>query len=165
HLQRLNPVEPDSLSKQFINKGIESARAGKYREAITSFTAAMSNQIWPTPPVILFNLGLAESKIPGCELRAVAWLSAYLAMAVFPDNDASVKDLIHRLLDKSKEQLSHMCSNVREAALSSTSNQKVSYLYQTVLMFCNAADISGAIQTMELIEDKDDKDFSRHSIV
>ncbi len=59
-------LAPDA--QQAISKGIIAARQQDYLLAIRYFQDA--RKIAPDAPEIYYDLGLAESKIPGCELGA-----------------------------------------------------------------------------------------------
>jgi len=64
-------------AQEAINKGIIAAKNQDYLLSIQYFQAA--RKIAPDAPEIYYDLGLAESKLPGRQLRAVAWFGAYLA--------------------------------------------------------------------------------------
>lgn len=51
----------------------------------------------PDAPEIFYNLGLAESKLPGRELRAEVWFSAYLMAEPNAPNAAAVRQAIAEL--------------------------------------------------------------------
>ncbi|NNM86771.1 MAG: hypothetical protein HKL96_13565 [Phycisphaerales bacterium] len=59
-----------------ISKGKIAAQANDYRLAARYFMQARSAA--PGAPVIDYYLGLAESKLPGRELRAICWFGLYL---------------------------------------------------------------------------------------
>ena len=63
-----------------------------------------------------YNLGLAESKISGRELRAIAWFVTYLSIATNAPNKAAVKDFISSLQIKSEGNISRFLGSVLEAA-------------------------------------------------
>lgn len=87
-------------AREAINKGITAAKVSDYLLAIRYFEEA--RKIAPQSPEIFYNLGLAESKIPGRELRAISWLGAYLSANANAPNAAAVKDLITELNKKNK---------------------------------------------------------------
>src|SRR5215471_18436290 len=67
----LNPA-----SQTAMERGIAAARQQDYKLAYRYFLEAQKAD--PDAPQIWFNLGLAASKLPGYELRALAWFQAYL---------------------------------------------------------------------------------------
>src|ERR1700694_2138823 len=70
-----DPFPP--AAQEALNKGIIAAKLPDYLLAIHYFEEA--RKIATKAPVIYLNMGLAESRIPGRELRAIAWFGAYLA--------------------------------------------------------------------------------------
>jgi tetratricopeptide (TPR) repeat protein len=65
-----------------MEKGLAAARSEDFKSAVRHFEEA--RKAAPYAPEPLFNLGLAESKIPGRELVALTWFKAFLAAD--PDN-------------------------------------------------------------------------------
>lgn len=57
-----------------MDKGVIAAKQQDYMLAIRYFQDARKTA--PDAPEVFYNLGLAESKMPGRELRAMAWFSA-----------------------------------------------------------------------------------------
>lgn len=71
HAEELSPT-----AREPYLKGMNAAQQQDWALAIGYFTEAQKAD--PEAPEIWFNLGLAESKLPGYELRAVALFKAYL---------------------------------------------------------------------------------------
>jgi hypothetical protein len=67
-------LPPDA--QEAMKKGIMAAKEQEWEIAIQSFQEARKTA--PIAPELFYNLGLAESKMPGRELRAIAWFGAYL---------------------------------------------------------------------------------------
>lgn len=82
-------------SQKALDAGIASAKAGDFPAAIKMLTDA--RKLAPDAPSIYFNLGLAESKIPGHEARAICALEAYLALSPDAANVAAVRKAIDNL--------------------------------------------------------------------
>lgn len=101
-------------SQEAIKKGILAAKQQDYLLAVRYFQDA--RKIAPDAPEIFFNLGLAESKIPSRELRAIAWFGAYLAATTNTPNAAAVKDQIDALEVKSQSNLSHLIQTALKTA-------------------------------------------------
>ena len=59
-----------------MNRGLAAVQQQHYKSAYRYFLDAQ--KISPDASQVWFNLGLAASKIPGHEFRAIAWLKAYL---------------------------------------------------------------------------------------
>ena len=85
-----------------------------YPLAVHYFEAA--RKAAPEAPVVFLNLGIAESKMPGRELRAIAWFGAYLA--AYPDaaNAAAVREQIAALDVRNQSNVSRLIKTMQEAA-------------------------------------------------
>jgi tetratricopeptide (TPR) repeat protein len=105
------PLPP--AAQQALDKGIIAAKVPDYPLAIRFFEAA--RKIAPEAPVIYLNLGIAESKIPGRELRAIAWFGAYLAASPDAPNAAAVKEQIAVLDVRHQSNLSRLLETVQKA--------------------------------------------------
>ena len=86
------------LLQEAINNGIIATKVPDYLLAVRYFEEA--RKVAPQSPEIFFNLGLAESKIPGRELRAICWFGAYLTAAPDAPNTAAVKEQMKILFIK-----------------------------------------------------------------
>jgi|CXWL01.1.fsa_nt_gi tetratricopeptide (TPR) repeat protein len=106
------PLPP--AAQEALNKGILAAKVPDYLLAIRYFEEA--RKIAPKDAVIYLNLGIAESKIPGRELRAMAWFGAYLA--AYPDapNAEAVKEQIGVLEVRSQSNVSRLINTLEDAA-------------------------------------------------
>jgi len=113
------PLPPDAA--EAIKKGILAAKQQDYLLAIRFFQEARKPQdryqYQPDAPEIYFNLGLAESKIPGRELRAIAWFGAYLAANPNASNAGAVKDLMNALNVKCQSNILHLIQTAQDAAI------------------------------------------------
>lgn len=76
-------------------KGMEAVKQQDWNLAVSNFLVAQEAD--PESPTILFNLGLASEKIPGHELRAIAWFQAYLLVAPSAPDAAAVRNEVARL--------------------------------------------------------------------
>lgn len=109
-------ITPGSLppaAQESLNKGIIAAKLPDYLLAIRFFEEA--RKIAPQDPVIYLNLGLAESKIPGRELRAIAWFGAYLAAYPEASNAAAVKEQIAVLEVKNQSNVSRLIQTLQDS--------------------------------------------------
>jgi tetratricopeptide (TPR) repeat protein len=106
------PLPP--AAQEALNKGIIAAKVSDYLLAIRYFEEA--RKLAPQAPVIYLNMGLAESRIPGRELRAMAWFGAYLA--AYPDapNAAAVKEQIGVLEVRSQSNISRLIATIEDVA-------------------------------------------------
>jgi len=104
-------LPPDAQAA--MKKGILAAQEQEWDIAIQSFQDARKSA--PDAPVLFYNLGLAESKIPGRELRAIAWFGAYLTVSPNAQNAAAVNDAIAGLQIKSEGNIDRLIKVVQEA--------------------------------------------------
>lgn len=87
---RTQPAPPlPPAAQAALDRGVTAAKVQDYPGALALLEDA--RKAAPDAPIIYLNLGLAESKIAGRELRAIAWLAAYLAANPDAPNAAAVK--------------------------------------------------------------------------
>ena len=79
-----------AAAQEAYNKGMMAAKLPDYPLAISYFQEA--RKLSPQSSEIYFNLGLAESKIAGRELRAISWFEAYLLANPTSPNAALIKE-------------------------------------------------------------------------
>lgn len=98
----LAPVQVMAQTSELIeaarvpyDKGLNAVKQQDWNLAVQYFLAAQKAD--PYAPATLFNLGLASEKIPGYELRAIAWFQAYLLTAPAAPDAAAVRTEIARL--------------------------------------------------------------------
>lgn len=97
-----------------MKRGYAAAKQKDYASAILYFEQARA--LTPNAPEIYYNLGLAESKIPGRELRAVVWFGAYLDKDPGAANAALVKKQMRALCAKNQSNLSILLNLAEDAA-------------------------------------------------
>lgn len=149
------PLSP--AAQEALNKGVIAAKAPDYLLAIRFFEAA--RKFAPQAPVIFLNLGLAESRIPGRELRAMAWFGAYLAAVPEASNAAAVKEQIAELDVKNQINLSRLLVSVQTAAalLSGTSSAQSFGLWAASGLWLKTGDIASAQKAADLIRHADSR--------
>lgn len=108
----LAEVPPEA--KPAFDKGVLAAQQQEWEVAFKSFMDA--HRFFRGSPEINYNLGLTESKMPGRELRAVAWLAAYLAADPAAPNASAVKSEILGLLVKNEGNNDRFVEVARQAA-------------------------------------------------
>ena len=129
------PLPP--AAQDALDKGIIAAKVPDYLLAIRFFEAA--RKIAPEAPVIYLNLGIAESKLPGRELRAIAWFGAYLAASPDAPNAAAVKEQIAVLDVKNQSNVSRLIKTVQDSA-TQTPEYRNPHLIDVVLLWTKAGD-------------------------
>ena len=150
------PLSP--AAQEAVEKGITAAKLPDYPLAISCFEEA--RKLAPEAPVIYLNLGLAESKIPGRELRAMAWFGAYLAAYSDAPNAAAVKEQIAVLDEKNQTAVSRLLTTVQDAADKIAGDSRSEKLASVTQLWLDFGDIAAARRTAALIrgKSKDDKE-------
>jgi len=146
------PLSP--AAQEAFDKGIMAAREQGFLVAIRYLQD--SRKIAPQAPQIFRSLGAVESKIPGRELRAIAWYGAYLAALPNAPDAAEVKKEIVRLEVKSEINTSALISSVRDAA-SLVPIGKGAWPYNLSNMaklWAEVGDTAQALKTASLIGDE-----------
>lgn len=145
-----------------LDRGVMAAKEQEWLTAIQSFEQARHTA--PAAPVVFFNLGLAESKIPGRELRAIAWFGAYLTAVPNAPNLVAVKDKIAALQITNDGNISRMIMSMEEVchqpAVNHTSFSKDMNLHAVVKLWVEVGENILALKTVNLIEQMFWKDES-----
>jgi hypothetical protein len=149
--QSATPLPP--AAQEAINKGIVAARVPDYLLAVRYFEEA--RKAAPQSSEVFFNLGLAESKIPGRELRAICWFGAYLTGNPGASNTAAVKEQITTLNIKNQSNLIRLLNMVKDAADQIAVKDESAGMCDVVEMWVDFGDLSTALKTADLINKKD----------
>ncbi len=97
-----------------LQAGLDAARAGQWDAAAEHFANARRSD--PAAPAPLYNLGLAEARLPGRELRAAGWLEAFLAVAPAAPNATAVRAEIDRLLAAADHRNAQVLASLTDLA-------------------------------------------------
>ncbi|MCU1287429.1 MAG: hypothetical protein JWO13_3779 [Acidobacteriales bacterium] len=143
------PGQLPPAAQEALNKGILAARVPDYLLALRYFEDA--RKLAPEAPVVFLNMGVAESKMPGRELRAIAWFAAYLAASPDAANAPAVKSQIDVLHVKSQSNLSRLIKSVQGVVDQIPAQQRDSYSAQVPLLWALAGDNAAALRTANLI--------------
>ena len=141
------PLPP--AAQEALNNGILAAKLPDYLLAIRYFEEA--RKIAPKHPVIYLNLGLAESKISGRELRAIAWFGAYLTANPGAPNAAAVKEQIAVLKVRNQSNTSRLIKSVQDAA-NQISDGFDNPLKDVAKLWAGTGDITSALNTVKLMQ-------------
>jgi len=126
-------------ARESINKGIVAAKIPDYLLAARHFEDA--RKIAPESSEVFFNLGLAESKIPGRELRAISWFDAYLYGNPNAPNGAAIKGLIVELNKKNKINILLMLDMLEDVLKQSSTWKNIE---QVAELRIKVGDLNGA---------------------
>lgn len=147
------PLPP--AAQEAYDKGIMAAREQGYLVAIRYLQEA--RKLAPHAPQVYRSLGAVEAKIPGRELRAIAWYGAYLAALPNASDAADVKKEIGRLQVKNEINISGLIKAVQDAAwqIPGTERMRVfSDVPDTVIsLWVSIGDLSGALQSADNFQD------------
>jgi hypothetical protein len=101
-----------------VSRGIKAAKQEHdYLLAIRYFQEARALvPVAPDAPDIFLNLGLAEGRLPGRELRAIGWLAAYLSASPNAANEGAVRAEIKMLDARNRSSLLRLIKTVQKAA-------------------------------------------------
>lgn len=142
-----SPLPP--AAQEALDKGIIAARVPDYLLAIRYFEEA--RKLAPQAPVVFLNMGLAESRIPGRELRAMAWFGAYLAAAPDATNAAAVREQISTLEVRNQSDVSRLIKTVQDTASPNPGGTNDLKLNQVATLWAKNGDSIAALRTTQLI--------------
>jgi hypothetical protein len=147
------PALPPAAQEAF-DKGVIAAKIPDYLLAIRYFQEA--RKIAPDASVIYLNLGLAESKIPGRELRAIAWFGAYLVASPNAGNAAAVKEQIAILAVRNQSNTSRFLQKVQDAASQLPDDKYVRQiaLERVAPLWAKTGDILTALKVANLFQEE-----------
>ncbi len=134
-------------AQEAIDKGVIAAKLPDYPLAIKYFEEA--RKFAPAAPVVYFNLGLAESKIPGRELRAICWLAAYLAASPDAPNKAAILDEIKLLEVKNQSNFQRVIGAMEIGANSVAGSDKYDFWPEITRVWIQSGDLTDAIKAAE----------------
>jgi tetratricopeptide (TPR) repeat protein len=150
-----------SAAQEALDKGIIAAKVPDYSLAIRFFEEA--RKLAPTAPVVFMNLGIAESKMPGRELRAIAWFGAYLAALPDAANVTAVKEQIAVLDVRNQSNVSRLIKTVQDLA-SKVPGRKDANLRDVARLWAEAGDIKTALEAANLASTADWKSTTQTGI-
>jgi tetratricopeptide (TPR) repeat protein len=134
-----------------LDRGVIAAKLPDYPLAIKYFEEA--RKIAPDAPVVYFNLGLAESKIPGRELRAICWLAAYLSAEPNAANRAAVLEEIKLLEVKNQSNFQRVIGAMEIGAKSIAGSDKYDFWPDITRTWMQSGDLTDAIKAAEKSKD------------
>ena len=150
-------------AQEAINKGIVAAKIPDYPLAVTYFQEA--RKAAPQSAEIFFYLGLAESNIPGRELRAICWFGAYLAANPTAANATAVREQINTLDVKNRSSVIRLLNMVQDAMIPLLS-EKLWYApdrINLVKLWLEMSDVSAATKAANSVDKKgENSEFYRN---
>jgi hypothetical protein len=140
------PLPP--AAQEALKKGIMAAKQQEWEIAIRSFQEARKTA--PDAPEVFYDLGLAESKIPGRELRAIAWFGAYLSATTNASNASAVKDKIAELQIKNEGNNSRLIKKLQDAVGQKSGDNSLD-LRDVAILWARVGDTAAALKVADLI--------------
>src|SRR5262249_11384832 len=139
-----------AAAKNRFDEGVRAAHDSNWLTAIKAFQEAQS--IAPGNGPILFNLGLAESKIPGRELRSIAWFKAYLSVSPNAENVAAVNTELRTLETRARSQINEWIALGRKLGNQLQGNyQREVTTYQSMALQVGLGEIDSVKEQLEAI--------------
>ncbi|MBV8882022.1 MAG: tetratricopeptide repeat protein [Planctomycetaceae bacterium] len=139
-------------AQEAIDAGILAGKQGDHRKAIEHFQRA--RRAAPDSPQVLFYLGVAESKLSGRELRAIAWFGAYLTARPDAPNAEAVRKQIERLQASQQQTLERLIQLAEEAGAALNASGETSlYLCSAAKMWGEAGNVPAALKALDRIRD------------
>ena len=144
-----------AAAQEAVNQGMSADQQGNHQAEIGDFRGAQRNYLAaidhfrealraaPDDPQIFFDLGVAESKIPGRELRAISWFGAYLSVQRDAPDTTGVTNQINKLQGKSRQTLLTLIRSADDAATRDDDSLSMS---SVVERWARAGDFSAALQ-------------------
>jgi|GEM_PF-631904 len=133
-------------ARQAFDKGMAAVEQKEWPTAIRYFLKAQ--EVEPYAPEVLFNLGLAESKVPGRELRAMAWFQAYLLAAPTAANAEAVRREITALKVRVQGTLDRLVAGAIQMAGGMPVDDDRQYAFSVVAHAqARTGDFDGALQS------------------
>jgi tetratricopeptide (TPR) repeat protein len=140
------------LARTALENGLAAAKQQDWATAVKFFQEAQHQA--PLTPEVLFDLGLAESKISGRELRAMAWFEAYLALNPNAANRPQVERELANLKSHVDEAVEKIIQTAQSMAMElSPKDGKDKLLYDVAHMRVLSGNVSGARLVAGLIAD------------
>lgn len=125
------PAELSPQGQEAFSLGIDAARQQDYKLALSHFLNAQKAD--PDSPQIWFNLGLASAKLPGYELRALAWFQAYLLAVPDASNADAVRKQLSSLENKFESKMSQILDQL-EPLLENDPSEDSKFLGQGIYL-------------------------------
>jgi len=135
-----------AAAQEDVSNGEAAFKNRDYLAAIDHFQQA--RRAAPTAPEIFFYLGVAESKVPGRELRAISWLAAYLTARADAPNAEAVKNQISALDNAYQKKILSVIRLADDAARSVGIGV---YLEGVAEVWAKTGDFTAAMQLVTLM--------------
>jgi hypothetical protein len=146
-----------------VKKGLGAAKQAEWTVAIRYFNEA--RQAAPDSPVPLVNLGLAESQLPGHELRAVCWFEAYLILVPTAVNAPAVRQQISDLETRAEGNADKIIDMLKVLAGEGPSSDYWTAYADIAGLLAASDDLDAAEQIVASQSDKNIQSMVREKIV
>lgn len=148
-------------AQEAVNKGMSADKRQDYLAAIDHFQEAL--RVAPNAPEVLFYLGVEESKVPGRELRAIAWLGAYLSLRPTGPDAAKVKNQIGKLKIAHHRTLARVTEAVERAA--QFAERKGPSLRDVARRLAEIGDFTSALQTAANLSELPESQAEAYAVI
>lgn len=155
------PLPLREAAAREMSLGYAAAKQKDYAEALLHFEKARAST--PNAPEIYYNLGLAEARIPGRELRAVVWLGAYLASDPGAPNAPAIRK---QIADLETVGVTRFITITEEIANEIPGDDvRPFYLIDLVSLWASIGNYSAAVETLKKIQGAYNADSAIEKIV
>lgn len=144
----LIPYDLSSDVSAAMKKAYAAAAQSDYLAALEHFENA--HDLAPTAAAIHYNLALAESRIPGRELRAIAWYGAFLAADPKSTKAQAIREQIPKLNSRGSARFLKIVQGTVEQIPSQS--LKDAYLTTVAKLWAKTGDYAVAFQTVNAIQ-------------
>ncbi len=148
YLLDLAPSQQEAVNAT-MNKGYVAAKQKDYLSAILNFEEA--RKIAPDDADIDYNLGLAESRIPGREFRAMAWYGAYLAADPDSSRALIIKEQIRQLRERALSRFIALVEKIANQGMDAHS--RYFDLVNVADLWARAGNDAAAFKTVDNIQE------------
>ena len=140
-------------AKEPYRKGMLAAQQQDYRLALRYLLAA--EQADPEAPELYFYLGLASSKLPGYELRSLAWFQLYLLKVPEAPKAGAIRDQVGALEVSFESRLGKILEGLKPLLASDTSAQSLNNAFYLAYSLSYLGDLQGGLSVVRAATGKD----------
>jgi tetratricopeptide (TPR) repeat protein len=149
HPEMIFPGIQSGEENSLYEQGINAASGLLYRNALQYFEKAFTNSE-RYPWLTMFNAGVANSKIPGRELRAIAWFGGFMT-SEFVVNTSYFKSQIELLRERSHRTVISMLKKIQDVALRFSGYEREMFMGQVATLWMQIGDPQSAKRALNLI--------------
>lgn len=151
-------IFPTSISEQekdSYDKGIKAAEAGNFKMAANYFKEETFKNGYAYPSLSMYNLGVAESHIPGRELRAISWLAGFMTSEYIINAD-QIKKQIELLKQRNRNSITKMLVKMQDVVSRFSGFERNTFLTQVAHLWLDIGEPDSVHSIMKLMKADDE---------